>query len=367
MTETGWPLIPREVFPAPIPAAKIPPARTKIGPRLPAPPGDAGRQLSIFGAETTEPSPADLAGLLAGPGRLGRMGGTARVTVPVDAAWRVHVLVAELVRRGLVVNWHPTEEVRDDVPRIVPELSDSSENPVKGGTSVPRPSVPATFDPDADPTPDLPSDVDFVPGRDTDADADPDADGPVTGRPRSSPRPSADRQRPARSREAPQAVVPADESGNSLPDSPGIAPADEPPADPAAEAEEGLELPEPPPKPRFEVVTAYSSRLNGLARAWPDAAAQLFLSGPRLRLWVAAAGEPVPGGYALGLGPVKDSPDELPAIDAALVRAGLAGRVSDDGRHYVIAGRRRLKRLAELVGERPAAAPPELWPGGAAA
>ena len=57
-------------------------------------------QLSLFGAEAADPSLADLAGLLAGPGQLGRMGGTARVSVRVDAAWRVHVLVAELVVAG---------------------------------------------------------------------------------------------------------------------------------------------------------------------------------------------------------------------------------------------------------------------------
>jgi hypothetical protein len=45
---------------------------------------------------------------------------------------------------------------------------------------------------------------------------------------------------------------------------------------------------------------------------------------------------------------------------------GLAGTVQS-GPAYVIAGRRRLARLAELVGERPAAAPERLWPGGAAA
>ena len=139
------------------------------------------------------------------------------------------------------------------------------------------------------------------------------------------------------------------------------------PADVTDSGSHGAESPESPPKARFEVRTAYSSRLNGLARAWPDAAAQLFLSGPRLRLWVAAAGEPVAGGYALGLGGGDDTPGELSAIDAALVRAGLAGRVSDDGRRYVITGRRRLKRLAELVGERPEAAPEHLWPGGAGA
>jgi hypothetical protein len=68
-------------------------------------------------------------------------------------------------------------------------------------------------------------------------------------------------------------------------------------------------------------------------------------------------------GYALGLDPLED-----PAIvDAALVRAGLAGTVSDDGRYYLILGRKRLARLAELVGERPREAPAALWPSGVAA
>jgi hypothetical protein len=103
--------------------------------------------------------------------------------------------------------------------------------------------------------------------------------------------------------------------------------------------------------------------LNALARAWPEAAAELFLTGARLRLWVAAAGEPVPDGYALGLDPAKDPVE----IDSALVRAGLAGRVSADGRQYLIMGDRRVRRLAELVGDRPVAAPADLWPGGAGA
>src|ERR1700759_4357131 len=83
--------------------------------------------------------------------------------------------------------------------------------------------------------------------------------------------------------------------------------------------------------------------------------------GKRGRGLGAAAGEPVRGGYALGLDQEKD----VAVIDAALVRAGLAGRVPGDGRRYVISGRRRVARLAELVGERPPAAPAEVWPGGA--
>ncbi|SDT72435.1 hypothetical protein [Actinoplanes derwentensis] len=258
MTETGWPLIPREVLPPPVPVAKRA-ERRPAGP-VGSPPG---RQLSMFGAETIEPSPADLAGLLAGPGQLGRIGGTARVSVRVDAAWRVHVLVGELVVRGLRATWEPVEDQEQDHQQ-------------------------------------------------------------------------ADSVRP----DAPTAE---NEANDTSPDT---------------EEEKAEEK-----RPVFEVRTAYSRRLNGLALAWPDASAQLFLSGPRLRLWVAAAGGPAPGGYQLGLDPAKDRA----VVDAALVRAGLAGRVSDDGRRYLITGRRRLRRLAELVGDRPSAAPDEFWPGGVGA
>jgi hypothetical protein len=65
--------------------------------------------------EATEPSPGDLAGLLAGPGQLVRMGGTARVSVVVDAGWRVHVLVAELALRGLNASWETTVEQQHQV------------------------------------------------------------------------------------------------------------------------------------------------------------------------------------------------------------------------------------------------------------
>jgi hypothetical protein len=274
MAETGWPLIPREVLPAPIEAAR----RPKRAPM----PVDGIRQLSIFGAETTEPSPADLAGLLAGPGRLGRIGGTARVSVTVDAAWRVHVLVAELVSRGLVVSWVPVENPDQEIK----EEADVREIGAAG----------------------LDDDPSGLTGETPDPPGDESTDGIV-------------------------------EVSDTVRDRPGLAVAP------------------------FEVRTAYSSRLNPLARAWPPPPDRLFLSGPRLRLWVAAAGEPRPGGFALGLDPV-DNPE---IADSALVRAGLAGTVSDQGLCYLISGRKRLRRLAELVGERPAAAPERLWPSGAAA
>jgi hypothetical protein len=263
MTETGWPLIPREVLPAPVRPARVT--------RRP-PPGqaDTGRQLSIFGAETTESSPADLAGLLAGPGRLGRMGGTARVSVRVDAAWRVHVLVAELVGRGLVVSWSPLPTV--PVRRPPP--------PEARGPALHKGSDGAGDAPEGD-------------------DLERSIDEPSSGQ---------------------EAGVP------------------------------------------FEVRTAYSSRLHALARAWPAAADQLFLSGPRLRLWVAAAGRPTDDGFALGLGDTEDPDKMTRAVDSALRRAGLDGSLSEDGRDYLISGKRRLVRLAELVGDRPAAAPTALWP-----
>jgi hypothetical protein len=64
-------------------------------------------QLPIFAAAAADPSPADLAGLLIGPGQVVRMGGTARVSVVVDAPWRVHALAAELALRGLGLQWEP--------------------------------------------------------------------------------------------------------------------------------------------------------------------------------------------------------------------------------------------------------------------
>jgi hypothetical protein len=258
MTEPGWPLIPREVLPAPV--ERVTPPRRRVAPGAPA-----GKQLSVFGVEAIDPSLADLAGLLSGPGILGTMGGTARVSVRVDAAWRVHVLVEELVGRGLVVNWAPVAE-------------HPSEEPVAELTSVP---------------------------------VDHEDETPVT-------------------------VPEAERLGEEEVSAPVVG---------------------------FEVRTAYSSRLNGLARAWPPPPGKLFLNGPRLRLWAAAAGAPRAQGYALGLNP-DGSLDK--AVDAALTKVGLAGTIQA-GPAYVIAGRRRLARLAELVGDRPEAAPARLWPGGAGA
>ena len=191
------------------------------------------RQLSLFGVEASEPAPADLAGLLAGPGQVVRMGGTARVSVVVDAAWRVHVLVAELLRRDLDPTWSPTE--------------------VEG---------------------------------------------------------------------------------------------------------------------HLGVRTSYSTALSALGAAWLRGAvkrppAGFHLDGPRLRLWVAAAGGPDPAGYVLKLGPSDDESCWEP-VGAALAAIGLPAALLGPragGPAYRVTGRRRLNRLAELVGDRPSPAPADAWPG----
>jgi hypothetical protein len=59
------------------------------------------RQLSLFGIEAGAPGPEDLGGLLAGPGQVVRMGGTARVSVVVEERWRAVALVGEMRQRGL--------------------------------------------------------------------------------------------------------------------------------------------------------------------------------------------------------------------------------------------------------------------------
>jgi hypothetical protein len=159
-----------------------------------------------------------------------------------------------------------------------------------------------------------------------------------------------------------------------------------------------------------------------------------YLDGPRLRLWVAAAGIAEPLGFLLRLGPSDEAswdpvgaalaaiglpavlvgprnraglrvrgstqaepvrrgaepgsgsdPDSgaradtdpvaaggLVADSDTMVDSGLNGvagggpspaRPTITGPAFRITGRRRLARLAELVGERPAAAPPAAWPG----
>ncbi|MFF5072104.1 hypothetical protein ACFY2R_13105 [Micromonospora olivasterospora] len=255
---------------------------------------DPVRQLSLFGAEAADPSVADLAGLLAGPGEVLRMGGTARLMVVVDAGWRVHVLVAELARRGLAATWEATEDqrhlVRTSYASTLAPLAlawvghSTAVEPAPTG-----PSAPAAVEP-------APAAVE--------------------------PAPAAVEPAPVAVEPAPVAVEPAPAAG---PSAPAV----------------GLDLAGPVKRPP----------------------AGFHLNGRRLRLWLAAAGAADPPGFLLRLGPADEAGWE--PVGAALAAIGLPAVLVDPderGPAYRIAGRRRLARLADLVGDRPPAAPAADWP-----
>ncbi|MFE0588625.1 hypothetical protein [Micromonospora echinospora] len=274
-----------------------------------APTGGPVRQLSLFGTEAADPSPADLAGLLAGPAQIVRMGGTARLSVVVDVAWRVHVLVAELARRGLNASWEATGDrhrVRTSYTSALAPLAAAwlPDGPV---AHEPPPGAPpphaATANGDGD------GDGSDRTGRRPDADGRPDGDRAGSG-------PDGEHR----------AGGPPDGDGRM--------------ADPPAAAEDPV-------------------------RKRPPAT--FHLNGRRLRLWLAAAGVAEPSGFRLHLGPADEPCWER--VGRALAAVGLPATFLDagaEGPAYRISGRRRLARLAELVGDRPVAAPVTGWPSGPA-
>jgi hypothetical protein len=111
--------------------------------------------------------------------------------------------------------------------------------------------------------------------------------------------------------------------------------------------------------------------LRGAVKRPPEG---FMLDGRRLRLWVAAAGSPDGAqAFALRLGtsdgagaPGWRGSDEVwEAVGAALAGVGLPAVLLGPragGPLLRIVGRRRLVRLAELVGEPPGQAPPGAWP-----
>ena len=121
---------------------------------------------------------------------------------------------------------------------------------------------------------------------------------------------------------------------------------------------------------RIGVRTAHSPLLLGLAEAWTDGVRSrpprdLLLDGWLLRLWVEARGRyERPGAYLLGLGPGEDADRER--IGAALATVGLAAQLMSSrggrGHSYRIVGKKRLDRLAEMVGDPPKRAPVDIWP-----
>nr|WP_240943227.1 hypothetical protein [Planosporangium thailandense] len=115
--------------------------------------------------------------------------------------------------------------------------------------------------------------------------------------------------------------------------------------------------------------TAYSSALAVLGATWLRGAVKypppgFALDGRRLRLWaIAAGGRDGSAAFTLGLGISDEQCWEV--VGSALATVGLpatlVGPEAEGGPAYRIAGRRRLARLAELVGDPPAGVPGEFW------
>jgi hypothetical protein len=111
------------------------------------------------------------------------------------------------------------------------------------------------------------------------------------------------------------------------------------------------------------VRTAFRADLLPLAEEWTKegekfAPSGLTLDGGALRLWVLAAGEWLGSNYLLGLDPA--APDTYDTVRGALGFAGLPATLQGAGLR--ISGRRRLGRLAELVGSPPSGDAEEHWP-----
>jgi hypothetical protein len=116
------------------------------------------------------------------------------------------------------------------------------------------------------------------------------------------------------------------------------------------------------------VRTPWLAELHPLADAWTRGAVKCppagwVLDGARLRWWSLAAGHQNGGMYTLALG-ASDEHAWL-SVGSALAGAGVPGALVGpraDGPAYRIVGRRRLVRLLELVGDRPAGVPDDAWP-----
>lgn len=111
------------------------------------------------------------------------------------------------------------------------------------------------------------------------------------------------------------------------------------------------------------VRTAFRADLLPLADDWTKegekfAPSGLTLDGGALRLWVLAAGSWLGTNYLLGLDPA--APDTYDTVRGALGNAGLPATLHGVGLR--ISGRRRLGRLAELVGSPPSGDAEEHWP-----
>lgn len=116
------------------------------------------------------------------------------------------------------------------------------------------------------------------------------------------------------------------------------------------------------------VRTAFRADLTGLAGDWLRGAvksvpAGFVPDGAALRIWSLAFGGFASGGYLLGLDP--HAPSTHDPLVSALARGGLPVRLirPRGGTPALrVSGKRRLQRLAELVGATPAGAFERTWP-----
>lgn len=114
--------------------------------------------------------------------------------------------------------------------------------------------------------------------------------------------------------------------------------------------------------------TAFRRDLTALAAAWTAGDTKtippgLALAGAALRLWVLAAGDWIDAGYLLRLDPLgADTHEPMTKVVTACGLPANPYNSADDGPGLRISGRRRLARLAELVGGPPSAAAESHWP-----
>jgi hypothetical protein len=111
----------------------------------------------------------------------------------------------------------------------------------------------------------------------------------------------------------------------------------------------------------LELRTPFRKDLLPLALAWGQAKqvpAGFTPDGSTLRLWALAAGHWVEGGYCLALDRI--APHTRDGLLEALARCGLPASAHVGGLR--VRGRRRLARLAELVGRPPGSGGDAQWP-----
>jgi hypothetical protein len=286
-------------------------------------------QLSFYSAEARPPGVADLAGLLCGPGQavsFGR-GTAARVSALLPDRWRGETLLRVCAERGVAAELAPAAEGRSLLRTpFRADLSGLVSAWTRGLTCVVPASLPLRPEPEPESEPTPEPDVDPEPDESPAAtDPDPDA---------------------ARGEYDDE----YDDYGD-FPDYLDTEPGGRPIGGAARFAE--------PAEPTVEAVPVVAGQ-PVLVKALP---ADFELTGAVLRVWALAAGTWADAAYLLGLDPA--APDTHEPLRAALAWLGLPTALVPDrgaGPALRVVGRRRLARLAELVGGPPPGVAERVWP-----